>query len=161
MPAADDPTRPRSHPHQARGPNAAGPGQAPGGRGLNLRRTTTALATSERFAWAPLVAALAIDLADFATAGPLGLVAGLFVGGLLTLTVSLAAGARPRRAMLLAILGGIYCTVPMTEAVPLATLLTLLHTLIMRGAPAVEAASEPEPVPIRARVVQAGPPRRG
>ncbi len=118
-----------------------------------MRRTTTALATSERFAWAPLIAALAVDLADFATAGPIGLVAGLFVGGLLTGAVSLNAGARPHRALLLALLGGLYCALPLTEAVPLATLLTLLHTLLSRGPTAA-----PEPSP--ARVVQAGPPRR-
>lgn len=129
------------------------------GRNLSLSRTATALATSERFAWAPLLAALAVDLADFATAGPLGLVAGLFVGGLLTTLVSLSAGARFSRAALFGILGGLYCALPLTEALPLATFLTLVHGLIARTAASSEALA-PEPVPVPVRVTQAGRPRR-
>lgn len=109
----------------------AGPGG--GRRAPSLRRTTGALVSAGTFRWAPLLAALAVDLADFATAGPLGLVAGLFVGALLTAVVSLSAGARPRRALALALLGGLYCALPLTEAVPFATLLTLLHTSLARG----------------------------
>lgn len=116
------------------------------GAGLGLRRTTTALATSEGASWAPLVAALAVDLADFATAGPLGLVAGLFVGFVLTGAVSLSAGARRRQALLFATLGALYCAFPLTEALPLATLLTLVHGFVGRRAQALrEAEQDPGP----------------
>ena len=97
-----------------------------------------------------------IDLADLATAGPIGLLAGLFVGGVLTTIVAKAAGAESRRALGLGVLGAIYCALPFTEAVPLATILTLVHGLLQRSA----AAPEPELAPVRARVVQIDPPRR-
>ena len=132
------------------------PDSAPPSRSLKLQRTTAALAQSDRWSWAPLVAAVAIDLADLATAGPIGLLAGLFVGGVLTTIVAKAAGAESRRALGLGVLGGIYCAMPFTEAVPLATILTLVHGLLQRSA----APAQPELAPVQTRVVQAGPPRR-
>lgn len=91
----------------------------------------------------PIVAALAIDLADFATAGPIGLIAGLAVGGVLTTIVALASGVRPGRALLLGMLGGIYCALPMTEAIPLATMLTLVHGFLLRTRAAGSETAQP------------------
>ena len=108
---------------------------------MSLGRTSLALARHEGAAWAPIVAALAIDLADFVTAGPLGLVAGLAVGGVLTATVAASAGARPRRVALLALVGGLYCALPLTEALPLATVLAVLHRAL---APRAAVSSEPD-----------------
>ncbi len=99
---------------------------------LSLRRTSAALLRGDIPSWAPLIAALSVDLADFATAGPLGLVAGLFVGASLPGLVSFCAGAPTRRALLLALFGGLYCALPLTEALPFATMLTLLHTWLSR-----------------------------
>jgi hypothetical protein len=103
------------------------------GRSVQLHRTAASLAQADgRLGWAPIAAALAIDLADFATAGPIGLVLGLFVGGLLTTTVAFASGAKPRRALGLGLFGAVYCALPMTEAIPLATMLTLVHGFLLR-----------------------------
>ena len=115
--------------------------------------------------WAPIAAALAIDLADFATAGPLGLLTGLFVGASLTTVVALLSGARPRRAFGLGLLGAIYCALPLTEPIPLATMLTALHGFLLRrkhAAQSADPASEdaPNPEPAAARVIQAGPGQR-
>lgn len=132
-------------------------------RPLGLRRSAAALATADhRLGWAPIVAALAIDLADIATAGPIGLVAGLFVGGILTTTVSMLSGARLRRALALGFLGAIYCALPLTETIPMATMLTALYGYLHRSnaaAPAAESTPEPEPF-AAGRVVQAGPGQR-
>ncbi len=132
--------------------------------GFRLQRTKAALdsaaadTSDAAVRWGPLVAAVAIDVADFATAGPIGLATGVFVGGLLTAVVALANGAPTRRALALAALGGIYCALPLTEALPLATLLMLLHGLVGRSAKA--ALPEPQPAYATARVTQTGPGRR-
>ncbi len=130
-----------------------------------LGRTTTALAEQRGSGWAPILAALAIDLADLAMIGPTGLVAGFFVGGVLTLVLTLSIGVPLRRASALALLGAIYCMLPITDVVPLATMLTGLRMILVRRqaeAPtATPAPEQPEAqAPAGARVVQAGPGRR-
>lgn len=98
-------------------------------RSISLRRSTAALARDDgKLGWAPILAALAIDLADLISAGPHGLV----IGGVLTSLFALACGARPRRALLLGLLGAVYCALPLTEPVPLATMLTLVHAFVLR-----------------------------
>ncbi len=73
-------------------------------------------------AFGPVVAGLILDLADLATFGPVGLVAGLPVGGLAGYWMGQALGLRPRARWWCALLGGIYCTIPFTEFLPLGTL---------------------------------------
>ncbi len=98
-----------------------------------LPRTASVLTTERRKpGWAPILAAMAIDLADLAMIGPLGLVAGLFVGFALTLVLARASGASWSLALGLALLGGVYCMLPITDLVPLATCLTLLHLALAR-----------------------------
>ncbi|MFV8754397.1 hypothetical protein ACNOYE_27945 [Nannocystaceae bacterium ST9] len=97
-----------------------------------LPRTSAVLVESRTSGWAPVLAAMAIDLADLAMVGPLGVVAGLFVGFALTLVLSLATGASRKQAVLLALLGGVYCMLPVTDLVPLATMLTLLYGGLQR-----------------------------
>jgi hypothetical protein len=106
--------------------------------GAGLQRTTTAvLGTREAGGgWAPILTALAIDLADLAMIGPVGLVAGFGVGFALTGLLTLATGVPLRRAALLSLLAGIYCTLPFTDVVPLATMLTLLRIALLRRGPA-------------------------
>jgi hypothetical protein len=105
---------------------APGPAHSPS---FSLRRSTVALARDDgKLGWAPIVAALAIDLADLISAGPHGLI----IGGVLTTAFALACGVRARRALLLGVLGAIYCALPLTEPVPLATMLTLVHGFLLR-----------------------------
>jgi hypothetical protein len=106
--------------------NAPGPAVS---RPISLRRSTAALARDDgKLGWAPIIAALAIDLADLISAGPHGLV----IGGVLTTLFALACGARAGRAVLLGMLGAVYCALPLTEPIPLATMLTLVHGFMLR-----------------------------
>lgn len=109
-----------------------------------LPRTASVLVDRRKPGWAPVAAAVAIDLADLAMVGPLGLVAGLFVGFALTLLLARASGASWSRALGLGVLGGIYCMLPVTDLVPLATCLTLLHVALVRQ-------REPEPLDVATR----------
>jgi ammonia channel protein AmtB len=116
----------------------------------SLPRTSSALVNTRASGWAPVLAAMAIDLADFAMMGPLGLVAGLFVGFALTFVLTSATGAPTKRALLLGLLGGVYCMLPITDLVPLATMLTLLHGALLRRRDPVEVqAIEGQPVEAR------------
>jgi uncharacterized ion transporter superfamily protein YfcC len=98
-----------------------------------LQRTATALGTREAGAgWAPILTALAIDLADLAMIGPTGIVVGFGVGFALTFMLTFATGVPLRRAAVLSVLAGIYCMLPITDVVPLATMLTLLRMALLR-----------------------------
>ena len=65
---------------------------------------------------------MVIDLVDFATFGPVGLVAGLPIGGLAGYWMARALELPPRTRWWCALAAGIYCTIPFTEFIPLATL---------------------------------------
>jgi uncharacterized ion transporter superfamily protein YfcC len=99
----------------------------------NLQRTTAVLGTRESAGgWAPILTALAIDLADLAMIGPTGIVMGFGVGFALTFMLTFATGVPLRRAGVLSVLAGIYCMLPITDVVPLATMLTLLRMALLR-----------------------------
>ncbi len=101
--------------------------------GPKLQRTLAVLGTRESAGgWAPILAALAIDLADLAMIGPTGVVVGFFVGFALTSMITLAMGVPWRRAVVLSLLAGVYCLSPFTDLVPLATMLTLLRMALLR-----------------------------
>lgn len=74
-------------------------------------------------AFGPILAGLIIDLVDFATFGPLGLVLGFPVGGLAGYWMGRALGFDRRAALWCALAAGVYCTLPGTEILPLATIL--------------------------------------
>lgn len=98
-----------------------------------LQRTLAVLGTREGGSgWTPILTALAIDLADLAMIGPTGIVAGFFVGFALTSMLTLATGVPWRRSVVLSLLAGIYCMSPITDLVPLATMLTLLRMALLR-----------------------------
>jgi hypothetical protein len=98
-----------------------------------LQRTLAVLGTHESGSgWAPILTALAIDLADLAMIGPTGIVVGFFVGFALTSMLTLSTGVPWRRALVLAVLAGGYCMLPFTDLVPLATMLTLLRMALLR-----------------------------
>lgn len=70
----------------------------------------------------PIMAGLIIDLVDFATFGPIGLVLGLPVGGIVGYWMGRALGFGRRGSMWCAVAAGVYCTIPGTEFIPLATI---------------------------------------
>jgi hypothetical protein len=113
----------------------------------DLKRTMTSLASREAGGgWTPILTALAIDLADLAMIGPTGIVAGFFVGFALTSMLTFATGVPLRRALVLSLLAGVYCMLPVTDLVPLATMLTMLRMALLRRSVEVkepQASSEP------------------
>lgn len=73
-------------------------------------------------AFGPVVAGLIIDLVDLATFGPIGLVLGLPIGGAAGYWMGRTLGLNNQASLLCALAAGIYCTLPGTEMLPLATL---------------------------------------
>ena len=70
----------------------------------------------------PVVAGILIDIVDLETFGPIGLYLGLPIGGLAGYWMGYCLGLAPKHRWLCALAAGIYCTVPGTEMIPLATL---------------------------------------
>ena len=99
---SDDPSNPSNEP-------AATPSTAHTLRRLNR-------------AFGPIAAGVIIDLVDLATFGPIGLVLGLPVGGLAGYWMGTCLGLDRKARLLCALAAGIYCTIPFTELIPLATL---------------------------------------
>ena len=81
--------------------------------------------TRRRFerALGPVGAGLVLDLADFATFGPLGLVAGFLIGSLAGWYLTGALRFPEKWRLPATLLAGLYCTIPFTEFLPLATLI--------------------------------------
>lgn len=73
-------------------------------------------------AFGPVVAGLIIDFVDLATFGPIGLYLGLPIGAFAGYWMGRALGLAPKPSLLCALAAGIYCMVPGTEMLPLATL---------------------------------------
>lgn len=70
----------------------------------------------------PLAGGIIIDCVDFATFGPVGLVLGPIAGGLAGWWVSSLYRFETRGRLIVALLAAIYCTIPFTELLPLATI---------------------------------------
>jgi hypothetical protein len=64
-----------------------------------------------------------LDLVDFATYGPIGLWAGLVVGGLAGYVLAASMGVAAQRRWPYALVAGIYCMLPFTAFLPIATVL--------------------------------------
>jgi hypothetical protein len=73
-------------------------------------------------AFGPIFAGMIIDLVDLATFGPIGFILGLPVGGLAGFWMGRCLGLSKLASFYCAIAAGVYCTIPYTEAIPLATL---------------------------------------
>ena len=73
-------------------------------------------------AFGPVVAGLIIDLVDISTFGPLGLFLGLPLGGACGYWMGQALGLKRKQRLWCALAAGIYCTIPLSEFLPLATL---------------------------------------
>jgi hypothetical protein len=77
-------------------------------------------------AFGPVVAGLIIDFVDLATFGPIGLYLGLPIGGAAGFWMGRCLGLSNKASLLCALAAGIYCTIPGTEMLPLATLVGAL-----------------------------------
>ena len=71
----------------------------------------------------PVVAGMIIDVIDFATIGAGGLYLGFLLGAPSGWYLARPLGLDRRRALVVALACGIYCTVPFTAPVPIATMI--------------------------------------
>ena len=69
----------------------------------------------------PILGGLLLDFTDLATFGPMGIL-GPVLGAAVVLWICSLYRFSVKTKILLAFLGGVYCTVPMTEPFPVATL---------------------------------------
>jgi hypothetical protein len=83
----------------------------------------TSLASRLTYAMGPIAGGLIIDAVDLATFGPAGLVLGFALGGLIGYWIASGYDFSLRKRIIIALAAGVYCTVPATEVLPLATLL--------------------------------------
>jgi hypothetical protein len=70
----------------------------------------------------PVMAGFIIDVVDFATFGPVGLVLGLPVGGAAGYWMGRTLGLNKQACLYCALAAGVYCTIPFTELLPLGTM---------------------------------------
>jgi hypothetical protein len=105
-----------SPPAASENPAKLAPGDSPSEKPSLLYRLHQALG--------PLAGALILDVVDFTTFGPIGIVLGLVVGVPIGWWISSIYGFSPLSRALFATLAGLYCTVPFTEVLPLATLIS-------------------------------------
>ena len=73
-------------------------------------------------AFGPILAGVIIDFVDFATYGPIGYILGLPVGGVAGYWMGRCLGLSRLNSFYCALAAGVYCTIPGTELIPLATL---------------------------------------
>ena len=80
----------------------------------------------ERFnnALGPVTGGLILDMADFLTFGPIGLYIGFFAGAVIGWWIGSTYGFSLKAKLFWATLAGVYCLVPMTEFVPIATMIS-------------------------------------
>ena len=72
-------------------------------------------------AFGPVIAGLLIDFVDLATFGPIGVYLGIPIGAFAGYWMGRALGLAPSPSLLCALAAAIYCTLPGTELLPLAT----------------------------------------
>ena len=77
-------------------------------------------------AFGPVVAGLIIDFVDLATFGPIGTYLGLPIGGFAGYWMGRALGLERKPSLLCALLAGVYCMIPGTEMIPVATIVGAL-----------------------------------
>jgi hypothetical protein len=75
------------------------------------------------YALGPVAGCLVLDLVDFATLGPIGLAIGIPVGAAIGWWLGSLYGFKAQGRTLLAALCGLYCTIPFTEVLPIATVI--------------------------------------
>ena len=85
------------------------------------RKTNLSQAQRLNRAFGPVVAGLIIDFVDLATFGPIGTYLGLPIGGFAGYWMGRALGLERKPSLLCALLAGVYCMIPGTEMIPVAT----------------------------------------
>jgi|GEM_PF-1320890 len=103
------------------------------------------------YAFGPVIAGLIIDFMDLATFGPVGLFLGPPVGGMAGYWLGRALGLSQRHAVYCALAAGLYCTVPFTEVLPIATIIGACVRFWESGK------NSPRPSQRRARDKRVGP----
>lgn len=81
----------------------------------------------------PIVAAALVDLVDLVTPGMAGIVLGALLGTPLGWWLARRAGVSPGRALALGVAAGVYCAVPVTTPLPLATIAAALARWFAAG----------------------------
>jgi hypothetical protein len=99
----------------------------PEGRPVDQRRAGPFARTFE--ALGPVAGGIALDLVDLASFGPVGIFTGLGVGGLLGWYLSGIYGYSRSTRRWAALAAAVYCAMPMTEPLPLATILSVISKL--------------------------------
>jgi hypothetical protein len=74
--------------------------------------------------WGPLLAAMLLDVADLVSFGPQGVPIGLLIGSTLGWAVAAQLGMGRGVRLMSAVAGAVYCMVPGTELIPLASIAT-------------------------------------
>lgn len=77
-------------------------------------------------AFGPLAGAMVLDAVDLLTFGPIGLVLGPALGGMVGWWVSGIYDFSRRGRVIFAVLAAVYCTVPFTEPFPIATAIAVI-----------------------------------
>lgn len=96
----------------------------------------------------PVAAGLLLDFVDFATYGPIGLWAGLAVGGVAGYLLAAGMDVPRERRLVYAGVAGVYCMLPFTAFLPCATLLAALIRWRERNPPLPEASPGPAETPV-------------
>jgi hypothetical protein len=91
----------------------------------------------------PIAAGLLLDLVDVATYGPVGIWAGLVVGGAAGYLLAAGLGVPSERRLTYAAVSGMYCMMPFTAFLPVATVVGALVRFRERNPPAVELDTDP------------------
>ena len=74
--------------------------------------------------WGPILAAILLDLADVLSFGPQGLLIGALAGSALGWRIAAGCGMSSKGRLIAAGLAALYCFLPFTELLPLATMVT-------------------------------------
>ncbi|MDA0990852.1 MAG: hypothetical protein O3A51_08885 [Verrucomicrobia bacterium] len=90
--------------------------ESPAAKGGRLRRQFSA-------AFGPIIAGVIIDSMDFLTFGRFGLMLGMLLGGSAAYWITSAYRLPIWQRLLWSTVTGIYCTLPRTEFIPVATLI--------------------------------------
>lgn len=111
----------------------------------------------------PYLAAALLDAVDLATFGPLGLWLGFLLGSLAGWFLAESLGFKPQNRWMGAALGGVYCMLPGTSVLPVATFVTAVRqfsgrrepppTQVSRG-PLPSSRHDEEPIVVDYRAVE-------